>query len=294
MMETAQSLKPFAQGDIFVAATALHAGARYPTGDSGVLQLDGDWRPKALARTGRIGLVSGLALGPDRALWVFDPQARAVDRFAPDGRRIAPPELPSRPFGSALPARDGGLIMGEHLCGAHGAFAGEGKAVRIDREGQVTAVYDTEWNGGVGGFLGVTHIALSRDEGTLFHVSETGPHLYAHDLERDRRLGAIYTRADPPAMLFGLATLADGDLLIATGSGVRRLASNGALRRDYALPTGRGWANIVARPDRATVWALDFILGRVAELDPMTGTVGRVVELGLAQSLSTLVEIPAR
>lgn len=294
MMETNRSLKPFAQGDIFIAATALHAGARYPTGDSAVLQLDADWRPKALARTGRVGLVSGLALGPDRALWVFDPQARSVDRFAPDGRLIAPPELPARPFGSAVATRDGGLIMGEHLCGPSGPFAGEGKAVAIGPDGAVRAVFDTEWNGGVGGFLGVTHIALSRDERTLFHVSETGPHLYAHDLASNRRLGAIHTRTDPPPMLFGLATLPDDDLMVATGSGVRRISPSGEVRRDYALPTGRGWANVVARPDRATIWVLDFILGRVAELDPATGAVGRIAELGLAQSLSTLVEIPAR
>lgn len=293
-METGQSLAPFAQGDIFVAATALHAGARYPTGDSGVLQLDADWRPKALARTGRVGLVSGLQLGPDRALWVFDPQARAVDRFAPDGRRIAPPDLPPRPFGSAVRCRDGGLVLGEHLCGPPGPFAGEGKAVRIDAKGRLAATYDTQVHGGVAGFLGVTHVAMSRDEATLFHLSETGPSIFAHDLAGNRRLGAIHTRTDPPAMLFGLATLADGDLLVATGSGAVRIAPDGSRRRDHALPTGRGWANIVARPDRPIVWVLDFILGRVAELDPGTGAVGRIAELGLAQSLASLVEIPAR
>jgi hypothetical protein len=293
-METGRSLKPFAQGDIFIAATALHAGARYPTGASGVLQLDVDWRPKALARTGRVGLASGLVLGPERALWVFDPQARSVDRFAPDGRLIDPPALPARPFGSAVRTRDGGLILGEHLCGPPGPFAGEGKAVRIDADGRVTATYDTQVNGGVGGFLGVTHIALSSDEATLFHVSETGPHVYAHDLAADRRLGPVHTRADPPAMLFGLAALPGGDLVVATGGGVRRIGPAGGVRRDYALPTGRGWANIVPRPDARTVWALDFILGRVAELDPATGAIGRVAELGLAQSLASLVEIPAR
>ncbi len=294
MMQTGRSLKPFAQGDIFVAATQLHAGARYPTGDSAILQLDTDWQPKALARTGRVGLVAGLVLGPDRALWVLDPQARAVDRFAPDGQLIAPPDLPARPFGSAVRTRDGGLILGEHLCAPDGPFAGEGKAVRIGRDGGVQAVFDTEWNGGVGGFLGVTHIALSPDETRLYHVSETGPHLYAHDIVANRRLGAFYTRSDPPPMLFGLASLPDGDVLVATGSGVRRVAPSGQVRRDYALPPGRGWANIIARPDYRTVWVLDFILGRVAELDPATGALGRTAELGLAQSLSTLVEIPAR
>lgn len=294
MIETTRSLKPFAQGDLFVAATALHAGTRYPAGDSAVLQLDADWRPKARARTGRIGLVSGLALGPDRALWVFDPQARAVDRFAPDGQPIGPPALPDRPFGSAARTRDGGLLLGEHLCGPPGPFAGEGKAVRIDAHGRPVATYDTQVHGGVAGFLGVTHVALSRDEATLFHLSETGPCVFAHDLAANRRLGPIHIRTDPPAMLFGLARLADDDLLVATGSGVRRLAPDGTHRGDHVLPTGRGWANVVARPDRPTVWVLDFILGRVAELDPASGSVNRVVELGLAQSLASLVEIPAR
>lgn len=296
---TGQSLAPFASGDLLVAATRLEPGARYPTGASAVRQLAADGSIKAEALTGGRGLVAGLALLDDGGLLVLDPQARQVARFARDGTRLPDPDLGGHPFGSMVRLPGGDLLLGEHLCGAAGPFAGAGLVHRFTPAFAPAGRYATQTNGGVSGFLGVTHMALGEDGTTLFHLSETGPHVYGHDLATDTRLGPLFTVTQPPAMLFGLAALPDGDLLVANGGGLLQLAGGRSGFRCVGripLPppaAGRpGWANVVVRPHGRGLFALDFLGGRLAELDPVSLEVGRLLDLGLAASLASLVEVP--
>jgi hypothetical protein len=288
---TDQSFLPFESGDRFVPVPLLDASARFPTGQGRVRQMTADGRVKAEVATGRTGLISGMGIGPDGVLWVLDPQARAVDRFAPDGALLPPLPLPPRAFGSIQFEAGGTILLGEHLSGPPGPFAGEGKAVRIAADGALLQTFDTESNGGVGGFLGVTHIALSPDGNTLFHVSETGAALYAHDLPGNRALGPIYTRADPPPFLFGLAALPDGRLAVATGNAIRLLWPDGAPLGDIALPEGRGWANLVVRPGGKALFALDFFGGRMAELSLPDLAIGPVADFGNPQGMTTVAEV---
>ncbi|QMW22880.1 SMP-30/gluconolactonase/LRE family protein [Sandaracinobacteroides saxicola] len=289
------TLLPFAPGDVFVPATVLEPEARYPTGMGRILQLAADGSARASVDTGRRGLISGLGLGPDGVLWVLDAQARGLDRFAPDGRRLPTPHaMTDMPFGSVLFPADGTILLAEHLCGATGPFAGGGRVYRFDADGRPLAVYATETNGGVSGFLGVTHMALSADGQTLFHVSETGSHIYAHDLIADRRLGAIHTREDPPGFLFGLAALPCGGIVVATGGGARRLSTHGEVS-ELPLPPGRGWANLVVRAAGfgGGLWACDFFAGRLVALDLSTGAVLADRALGLEKALTSVAEVPA-
>lgn len=289
---TDQSLLPFERGDIFVPAPLLDPAARYPTGAGIVRQYDGDFNLKASVATGRTGLIAGLGLGPDGVLHILDPQARAVDRFGPDGRLLPGRPLPDVGFGSILFETGDTCLMGEHLCGGPGPFAGDGKVRRFSADGELLQTFDTETNGGVSGFLGVTHLALSADGATLFHVSETGGVVYAHDLVRNRRLGVLYTRADPPPMLFGLAVLPDGRVAVATGRSLRLVAPDGTVAGDIDLPAGRGWANLVVRPDGCSVFVLDFFGGQVAELSLPGFRFLRLTDLGNPQGLTSLVEVP--
>ncbi len=296
---TGQSLAPLAPGDLLVAATRLEPGERYPTGASAVRQLGADGRVKAEALTGGRGLVAGLALLDDGTLLVLDPQARQVARFAAGGARLADLDLGGHPFGSLVRLPAGDLLLGEHLCGTSGPFAGEGRVHRFSPGLAPRGTLATAWNGGVSGFLGVTHMALHPDGATLFHLSETGPIVYGHDVETDTRLGPLFTVTDPPAMLFGLAALPGGDLLVANGTGLLRLAGGRAgLRAVGRIPlpaaaSGRpGWANVIVRPHGRGLFALDFLGGRLAELDAVTLEVRRLVDLGLPASLASLVEVP--
>ncbi|MFN7173134.1 MAG: hypothetical protein ACK4MT_00205 [Thermaurantiacus tibetensis] len=296
---TDRSLLPLASGDLVVTATRLEAGARYPTGRSALRLLGPDLALKAECETGGTGLVAGLGLLADGSLLALDPQARQVARFGADGRRLPDPDLGGHPFGSVVALPSGELLLGEHLCGAAGPFAGTGRVHRVTSGFRPLRTYATAWNGGVSGFLGVTHMALAPDGVTLWHLSETGPLLYAHDLEEDRRLGAVFTATDPPAMLFGLAAIPGGDLLVANGSGLLRLSGPpDALRLLDRIPlpapaSGRpGWANVVLRPSGTSVFALDFLGGRLAEVALATHEVTRLLDLGLGSSLASLVEVP--
>ncbi len=293
---TGQSLGVFESGDLLIPATMLRPDARYPTGAGRIAHYDRNFRLKAVAETGRDGLISGMALDIAGNLLVLDPQARAIDRFAPDGRRIAALGVPAvngvaPGYGSAILLPDGDLLLGEHLAGHEGYFVGSGQVLRLDAAGKAIASYTTQWNGGVGGFLGVTHIALAADGNTLFHLSETGPHIYAHDLAANRQLGVRYTKVDPPPMLFGLATIGT-DIIVATGAALRRIdQASGAHRGDIALPAGRGWANVVAGRTPGQLWACDFFGGRVACIDAASGETLALHEPGYEKALTALVEI---
>lgn len=283
-------LLPFARGDIFVTASTLDPAARFPTGQGKVLQFDAAWRPRASVETGRTGLISALALDRAGTLHVLDPQARSIDSFAPDGSPAAGfAKLPPRAYGSMIVLDDGDFLIGEHMVGAIPGFSGEGKVYRVAADGTVIETYDTETNGGMGGFLGVTHMALSHDGRTLYHTSETGAVVYAHDLAANRRLGAIYTRQDPPPLVFGLAMLGDGRLALACGNGLRLLDPASGMASDLPCPEGRGWAVPVLRAS-GSLWALDFFGGKVAEIALPDGELLAEYPLGLEKCLAGIAE----
>ncbi len=288
------TLQPFARGDIFVTASTLDESARFPTGLGKVLQFDAAWQAKASFETGHTGLISALALDQSGTLHALDPQARRITSIAPDGTPVSAfARLPERAYGSIIVLDDGDFLIGEHMVGAIPGFSGDGKVYRVAADGTVLATYDTVTNGGMDGFLGVTHMALSADGRTLFHTSETGPHVYAHDLVADRRLGAVYTRDDPPPMVFGLAMLAGGELMLACGNELRRVDPNTGAARSVAMPEGRGWAVPIVRndPAGAQLWALDFFGGRAACIAAETGVVLAMRELGLAKCLTGIAEV---
>jgi sugar lactone lactonase YvrE len=282
----------FRPGDIFVSSTVLDGTSQYPTGKGRIRQLSADLELRAEVETGRTGLISGLGIGPDGVLWVMDAQARGIDRYDPEGRKLPDLGLPKSGFGSVLFCADGTTLIADHLCGKDGPFAGTGDVYRLDAGGKVVAVYDTETNGGVSGFLGTTHMALSPDGNRLYHVSETGPVLYAHDLVANKRLGVVYTRTDPPPMLFGMAVLPNGDVVVGTGSGFRRLLPDGKPLGDWNMGGGRGWSVIKLRPDGKSLWALDFFGGTLAKVDAASGAVLRAVDMGLPKALAAVAEVP--
>lgn len=294
------ALQPFTPGDILVTASTLDETARFPTGQGAVLQFAADWTPKARFETGHTGLISALCLDATGTLHALDPQARKITSIGADGRAVAQfGQLPERAYGSMIALPGGDFLLGEHMVGAIPGFSGDGKVYRVAADGTVQATYDTETNGGMGGFLGVTHMALSADGHTLFHTSETGANVYAHDLLDNRRLGAVYTRADPPPMVFGLTMLDSGRLMVACGSELRQVDPGAGTATTVPLPEGRGWAVPIKRGEAGSsgseqLWVLDFFGGRVATIDADTGAVAELRELGLAKCLTGIAQVPAR
>ncbi len=286
-------LAPFAPGDIFITASDLDESARFPTGLGKVLQFSAGWRPKATLETGKTGLISALCIDTLGNLHILDPQARALDSVGPDGRPVKLfTRLEQRAYGSMIALPGGDFLLGEHMVGEIPGFSGSGNVYRVAADGECLETYDTETNGGVGGFLGVTHMALSGDGKTLFHTSETGPHIYAHDLLANRRLGPVYTRSDPPPMVFGVAPGADGAIIVACGSELRLVAPGGEQVAKWPMPEGRGWAVAVPGNTPGELWALDFFGGKLARLNSLNGELLELRELGLAKCLTGIAEMP--
>lgn len=294
------ALQPFAPGDLFVTAATLDESARFPTGQGAVLQFSADWTPRGRIETGHTGLISALCLDHAGMLHALDPQARKITTIGPDGLPVPRfSHLPERAYGSMIALPDGDFLLGEHMVGEVPGFAGDGKVYRITADGTVLASYDTETNGGMGGFLGVTHMALSADGKTLFHSSETGPHIYAHHLQDNRRLGPVYSRTDPPSMVFGLALVGNDRLLVACGNELRIVDPAAGTAIAVPLPEGRGWAVPIMRGEAGPsgseqLWVLDFFGGRVATIDADTGALAELRELGLAKCLTGIAQVPAR
>lgn len=287
-------LQPFAPGDRFVTASDLDESARFPTGRGKILQFAADWTPKGVFETGQTGLIASLTLDTAGNLHALDPQARALTSIAPDGQPTHVfSGLPEAALGSMIAMEDGDFLFGEHMVGEVPGFSGRGRVYLVNRAGKTMCSFDTETNGGVGGFLGVTHMAFDAPTMTLYHSSETGPHVYAHDLIANKRLGSVYTRTDPPPMVFGLTMLPNGQLLVACGNEFRRVDPASGKAEGFALPAGRGWAVPVLRPGGTEVWALDFLGGRLARLAASDGALLELRELGLAKCLTGLAEIPA-
>ncbi len=273
---------------MFVTATALDPEGRYPGGRGLVRHYDCTWSFKAEMETGGHGLISALCFDGSGTLHALDPQAGRVDHFGPG----AMPNLPRYRFGSMIAKADGSYLLGEHMIGDQSGFEGQGRVCQVDRSGTPLSEWRVQTGGGVSGFLGVTHIALSPDETILYHVSETGPDIFAHDLIRDRPMGPVYSHRDPPFMVFGLACFPSGDLVVATGAGLCRLDSQGRVCQHYVLPEGRGWAVVSLREKGANFWALDFFAGRVARVESETGAVTFVKDLHLPKALAGIAEVP--
>ncbi len=291
-------LAPLAAGDIFVPASILDESARFPTGQGKIRQYDARWQLKAEVETGHRGLISALALDPAGRLHALDPQARAITTIDRNGEQLSQfAKLPQRAYGSMIPLAGGEYLLGEHMVGEIPGFSGAGKVYRVASDGAVLAEYDTETNGGMGGFLGVTHMALSADGQTLYHTSETGAQVYAHDLAANRRLGPVYTRSDSPPLVFGIALLDDAELVVACGSELRRIGLNSGATTPVPLPEGRGWAIVMVAGDHPVsgakrLWALDFFGGTAALIDVANGAVEELHALGLAKCLTGIAVVP--
>lgn len=267
----AAAVKP-APGDLWVAATLVTDKA-LRLGLSRLWLLSAELEVKAEIPTGAFGMVSGLAVQPGSGvLWAFDPTARRVTRIGADGAMLPDIALaPGRGLGSGVFMANGDLLCGEHLSGDVPPFQGDGRLYRFDAQGRFIRKYGPEINGGMAGFLGLTHITLMKDGRTLAYVSETGSTLYRYDIAEARQLAPLYVRTDPPGMVFGIAGLPDDDVLVMCGNEMRRIAPDGAVRRTYKLPDGRGWSFVRVTKDGRKAWCGDFFAATLARIDLASG-----------------------
>lgn len=299
---------PWARGDVFVGSTVLGDRDDDHAGRGRILQYDANLAPKGgMWIDETTHLVGGLKFDRESRLWAFDSQAFVVltiDRHGVVERR----DFGRRAFSHANFARDGSILLGEHVAGSsvkpeiaarlHTRIPlmpgtdrmGDGHVWRFRPDGTLVKEYGTHTHGGIAGFLGVTMSALTPDESVLVYCSETGPRLMRYDLENDRQLPDLKSFADGEReMFFGMQFRADGRLVAMRGTRIDVLDDAGATLRSYPLE-GFGWATLELSADDRHAYIGNFFSGELAKIDLATGAEVASVQTGMPKSLAGIAQ----
>jgi hypothetical protein len=289
----------FEPGDILIAATDVddrNVDLRNHAGAGRVLHYDRDLGLRGELRTGQTGLVVGLGIDPtDLALYACDPGSQTVTRFDRDGTCHGVCDLlPRARIGSILFLPDGRFVAGLHSkigepadAPAPRLYLGSMRERRID-----PLVVDID--GGKFGFHCVTHLGLAADLRTLHYVSEGGRRLMRYDLETRRQLPDLlgFAKEDPRGT-FGPSVLADGRVLMATGTGALMLAADGTELRSDSPAIARGWSRLTLALDQRSYFLGNFLEGLLEKRDVATGALLLTHDIHRKYSLSGLAEVPA-
>lgn len=304
------TVKPFAKGDILVAATIMDN----PTDDHGgtgrLIQYDENLQPKGeLYLTGTRHKVGGLTFAPDKTLWAFSQLTPAVAEIAPKGVQKPVRTFSDRMYSSVTFGKDGSLYFGEHMMGTQTGHPsvttkfrllpgrdviGDGHVFRHSPDGRLLDEYPTQANGGMFGFLAVTSTVLADDDTRMIFVSETGRRVMQYDLKNRRQLPDLAdfsTNPDVPMVLVMNPT-PDGRLLISTGKGFLVLdPKTGAVIRNYPLE-GMGWAAVNSSADGQFAIIGNFFTGDIVKVRLSDAAVVARNNVGQKESLSGIAQYP--
>jgi sugar lactone lactonase YvrE len=310
---SASTFKPYATGDLFVAATMLNNANDDHAGQGRILQYAADLKPKGeLLLADTTHLVGGLRFDAAGVLWAFDSQEFVVLNIHRDGRVVRRREFGARAFSHVNFAADGTLLFGEHVVGdsikpeirarMHTDVPfmpgtqrfGDGHVFRYAAGGHLLKEYATDTHGGMGGFLGVTMSAVSPDGRTLVYCSETGPRLMRYDLFEDRQLPDLQSFTPPyppgpPPMFFGMAFASDGTLYVLRGASMHVVDEAGQTTRQIPLE-GFGWAALELCADGRHAFISNFFSGEVAKIELSTGAKIGSIATGAQRAVAGLAE----
>jgi hypothetical protein len=299
-------MKPFATGDMLVAATLLNDPEDDHAGDGRIIQFDGNLQRKGelwIDETER--LIMGLRFDPRGVLWGFE--GHNIIKVSPEGRLLEVRNFDSRTFSNVCFLRDGTFTLGEHLHETElpkGAFTtklrrrpdgrlGDGHAYRYDRSGRLLDTYQTRITASMGKVLAVTCSVLSPDETRLIYLTETGNKVMQYDLVKRRQLDDLLVLEGPDPMqnmVFWLAWTPDQRLLVCRGDHVRVMDDlTGELRERIELGPF-GFAAIHASADNRHLYGGNFLSGDIVKVDMDTGRTVARTNVGVQRSTAGIAE----
>ncbi len=302
--------KPFAKGDILVAATIMDN----PTDDHGgtgrLIQYDENLQLKGeLYLSGTRHKIGGLTFAPDRTLWAFSQLTPTVVEIAPTGVQRPVRTFSDRMYSSVTFGQDGSLYFGEHMMGTqtgHPAVTtkfrllpgreviGDGHVFRHSPDGKLLQEYATVANGGMFGFLAVTSTVLADNDTRMIFVSETGKRVLQYDLKKQQQLPDLASFDNNPdvPMVLVMNAMPDGRLLISTAKGFLVMdPKTGAVLRNYPLE-GMGWAAVNASPDGQFAIVGNFFTGDIVKVRLADGAIVARNNVGQKESLSGIAQFP--
>jgi len=300
--------KPFAKGDIFVAATVMDVPDDDHAGTGRIFQYDEKMNLKGeIWLQGSAHKVGFLGFGPGSTLWAFSPNDPVVMEIGPDGKQKPLRTFSPRSFSSVNFAKDGTLWFGEHLQGKVTSFPnfttkfhylpgrdviGDGVVEHFTADGKLLKSWKVATHGGVLGFHAVTSTVLTDNDTRIVYISETGNVIKQFDLVKGEQLPdlAVFNNDPKVGMTIVMVKALDGSLMVSTGKSFFLAdPKTGAIRRHYPLE-GMGWAALAPTIDGTGAIVGNFFTGDVIKVAYADGAVVARSNIGQKRSLSGITQ----
>ncbi len=303
--------QPFAEGDVWVAATLMNDPDDDHRGIGRLLQYDADFNLKGElwieATTHKLG---GLKFGPDGTLWAFAQQSWQVVEVGPDGKQKPMRKFADRTFSTVTFGPDASLYFGEHLVGSqlqipynttvfnympYTQRIGDGNIFKFSADGRMLEEYQVDTHGGMAGIHGVTNTVLADDGKRMIYCSETGNRVMQYDLVNRKQLPDLRvfdpSRGDPPMVLF-MSDLPDGTLILGTGASLLLMdPDTGDTIKTINMPDA-GWAAVSPAVEEGHVLAGNFFTGEFVKLRLEDSRIVARGSIGEERSLSGIAQFP--
>lgn len=301
--------KPFAAGDVWVAATVMNDPDDDHRGIGRLLQYDADFNLKGeLWIEGTTHKLGGLKFAPDGTLWAFAQQSWQVVEVGPDGKQKPMRKFADRTFSTMTFGPDGSLYFGEHLVGSQLKIPynttvfnympftqriGDGNIFKFSPEGRFLEEYEVDTHGGMAGIHGVTNTVLADNGTRMIYCSETGNRVMQYDLVNRKQLPDLRvfdTSQGEPAMVLFLSDLPDGTLVLGTGAALLLMDPNtGETLKTIDMPDA-GWAAVSPAVEPGHVLAGNFFTGEFVKLRLEDSKIVARGSIGEKRSLSGIAQ----
>lgn len=308
--ELISNFKPFADGDIFVAATIMDHPTDDHMGTGRIFQYDEDLQLKGTLYTkGTTHKVGGLAFAPDGTLWAFAQGTPAVVEIGDDGVQKPVRKFSDRTLSSVTFGDDGSLFFGEHLIGKKLSVPplttrfnllpgrdviGDGYVFKFNSDAELLEEFPTDTHGGVAGIHGATSTVLADNGTRMIYISETGNRVMQYDLANRKQLPdlKVFDEHEEIFMVLTMMPMVDGSLLLSTGNGMVTLDQHtGEIIKYYDMDSS-GWAACAPTADGKNIIVGNFFSGQVVLVSVETGEVVQSAYIGQNNSLSGVAQYP--
>jgi hypothetical protein len=307
-MTKTSTMKPFADGDLFLGCTYLmNVSGDDHAGEGRILQFDRNMVPKGTLYTqGTTHLIVNLRFAPDGTLWAFDPFAHAVVRVSPDGQQQPAADFGDRGWGSVCFGHDGEIFLCEYLKGDKPYKGGDmrvlpgtnvvgyGRIARFDGRFRKLAEFRNETPESMTGFHGVTHSVMHPAEDVITYITDLGMRVLRFDVRRDIQLPDLVTYPGGEEYVrrwtTGVAYRKDGTLLLLRGSFIDFISPAGVSLRTIPLDA-YGYAMITASTDERHAFCTNIFTGVMSKVDLDSARIVGQIDTGLAKPQRTLAGV---
>jgi hypothetical protein len=302
------TMKPFAEGDIFLGCTYLNNPEDDHMGEGRILQFDKNWIPKGTLYTeGTRYLIVGCKFGPDGTLWAFDCHDHITVRVSPDGKQLDNWDS-GRSYGSVNFDADGSLWFGEYFIGTEiwqgtsaklrdDGLLGNGNIYHHSPQLELLDTQEVDNAPEFTHFKGVTHSTMHPSGDYITYTTETARRLMRYDIRNGVQLDDLdgYPDADPQdredkRWFIAPTYTTDGRLLCTAADGLRVYDPDGKLVQTWPLP-GYGWAQVCADVDERYALAANVWTGVATRIDLATGELLQLVDTGFTAPFRSLAGI---